>query len=316
VEETDSILETMIRAMGIGNIHGRDVFKHSFADMHITSEYIRSCVDNYLCKEPEPRMAYRDKVHVPIRLPQNCAGCPHLFTYAILKKLNVVVASGIGCCGLSALPIMNASNIVQSMGSAPGIIHGMSRVEQTDSPGRYAAVFGDGELWHSGLMGIINLVYNNSNCKIIILDNDVIGMTGGQPHPSSQYSNSEKKINLNIKDLCKTLGIERVFEIDPYCYEDYYNLLVQEYRIDGISVIIAKKPCIRLHKGNKKGIAVIGEQCVKCGQCLGTGCPAIETERKGEKLLYRINQVLCIGCKLCIRVCSKKAIVYKEIENG
>lgn len=313
VEEIHPLLETAIKAEGF-EVLGHEVLKRPPVPLHLTPEIIKARVDGFLESQTKthPVSSAENNTKpapVPVRLPQNCAGCPHLTTFFLLKKLKVKVVSGIGCCGLSSLPILKASCIVQSMGSPPGILHGMYISSDDGERTKSAAVFGDGEFWHSGLMGIINAVFHRSKIKVIILDNNVIAMTGGQAHPSTVHSRKEKK-RLDIKKLCRVLGIKAVYEINPDNYKKYLRLLKREFRKERLSVFIVKKKCSRVYRPKQSGICVITDQCKQCGECLETGCAGLE---KNEKKMV-INPQLCTGCRLCQYVCPVGAIIYKKQE--
>jgi indolepyruvate ferredoxin oxidoreductase alpha subunit len=56
---------------------------------------------------------------------------------------------------------------------------------------------------------------------------------------------------------------------------------------------------------------MINENCKKCRSCLKIGCPAIVD--KGDRIV--INSALCVGCRLCTRLCSFNAIVKAGDKN-
>ncbi len=50
---------------------------------------------------------------------------------------------------------------------------------------RVAAVLGDSTFFHSGLTGLLNVVYNRGASTIVVLDNRTTAMTGHQDHPGT-----------------------------------------------------------------------------------------------------------------------------------
>jgi indolepyruvate ferredoxin oxidoreductase alpha subunit len=308
VEEIYPIIENAIKALKFTNIIGREIFCSAPQHLHMTPELIYERVDGYINKKP---VKHEETPEIPVRLPQNCPGCPHLFTYEILKRMGVSVVSGIGCCGLSALPIMNASNVVQSMGSPPSIIQGFYKAQGKEQNLQAVAVFGDGEFWHSGILGILDAVYNGNKIKVVILENNVIGMTGGQSHPSTVTKG--EKPRLSIKNMCKAIGVESVNEIDPYNYRSYTNLLKRELASDKSSVIIAKRKCPRIYQKVKPGFCYITSNCVRCGKCMLSGCAAVSKKSENGAANYFINPQLCVGCRLCQNICPKKAIAFRGV---
>ncbi len=50
------------------------------------------------------------------------------------------------------------------------------------------AVIGDSTFMHSGMTGLANIAYNQSNSTVIILDNSITGMTGHQQNPTTGYN--------------------------------------------------------------------------------------------------------------------------------
>ena len=92
----------------------------------------------------------------------------------------------------------------------------------------------------------MDAVNENSPITVIILDNAVIGMTGGQP------AAGEGK----IEQICAGVGVEpehiRVVVPLRKNHEQMVQVLKEELEYEGVSVVIARRECIQeLIKKNK-----------------------------------------------------------------
>ncbi|MCX6826159.1 MAG: indolepyruvate ferredoxin oxidoreductase subunit alpha [candidate division Zixibacteria bacterium] len=246
------------------------------------------------------------------RPPILCPGCPHRGAYMALKKLGVAVTGDIGCYTLGVLPPLEYLDTCICMGASIGNAIGMEKV------GGYqkgvVAVIGDSTFLHSGITGLLDAVYNKSNITVIILDNRVTAMTGGQQHPATGYTlMGETTKRVNFIELAKALGVESVHEVDPYDYQGLIKTIEGEINREGPSVIITNRPCVLMPKRiGDRPYRVIAEDCNGCSACFRIGCPAIAsskelTEHNRPKAI--IDPVLCTGCSLCAQVCQPEAIV-------
>ncbi len=132
-------------------------------------------------------------------------------------------------------------------------------------------------------------------------------MTGHQDHAATGKTlMGEDAPAINIFQLCKSLGIEHVYEVNAFDLVALEKMIKEEVNRDALSVIITKSPCV-LIKGLKfpnKCITIPGK-CVKCGACLKPGCPALT---KNEDGTVSINEIMCNGCGLCMDLCKFGAI--------
>lgn len=71
------------------------------------------------------------------------------------------------------------------MGASVSSIHGFNKALGQASEGKTVAVLGDSTFMHSGMTGLANIAYNQSNSTVIILDNSTTGMTGHQENPTT-----------------------------------------------------------------------------------------------------------------------------------
>ena len=89
---------------------------------------------------------------------------------------------------------------------------------------------------------------------LIILDNSTTAMTGHQEHPGTGRSlNHEPTNKLVLEDLARSLGIRRVFVIEPrFGTDEFDKLLTESLESKELTVIIARRPCILIAKELKQ----------------------------------------------------------------
>lgn len=245
-----------------------------------------------------------EKKDLPVRPPVMCAGCPHRGVFYILSKLKLTVSADIGCYTLGAQPPLCAVDTVLCMGASVGIAHGFEKALGREQSKKTVAVIGDSTFIHSGITGLINAVYNKSNITLIILDNSTTGMTGHQQHPATGFTLKQEPAKiLDIAALCRSCGIDSLRIVDSYDLKEVEKAVKEETERDGVSVIIAKRPCALLDRNYPPSMKI--EDCRKCGICLKLGCPAIEKQADGSAA---INASQCVGCGLCAKVCRFDAV--------
>ena len=292
VEELEPFIENQLKAHGV-KCEGKDLFsKQGELSVAIIREKLLGVKTN------------AEKSDLPVRPPVMCAGCPHRGVFYILNKLKLTVSADIGCYTLGAQPPLAAVDTVLCMGASVGIAHGFEKARGREQSAHTVAVIGDSTFIHSGITGLINAVYNKSNITLIILDNSTTGMTGHQQHPATGLTLKQEPAKiLDIVALCKTVGCDSVRVVDSYDLTEVEKAVKEEIARDGVSVIVAKRPCALLNRNYPPACKV--EDCRKCGMCFRLGCPAIEKQEDGSA---RINASLCVGCGLCEKVCRFGAI--------
>jgi indolepyruvate ferredoxin oxidoreductase alpha subunit len=243
---------------------------------------------------------------LPPRPPVLCAGCPHRGVFAALRKLKAFVTGDIGCYTLGTLPPLSALHTCLCMGAGVGEAHGINAV---CGEKKAVAVIGDSTFVHSGITGLVNIAYNNSNSVVIILDNATTAMTGGQEHPATgRLLTGEPASKLSLEGICNAAGIEKVDVVDPVDITATEATIRAAMDHDGPAVVIARRPCVLLSRDHEPAYEIDEDTCVQCGLCVRLGCPAIGVE-DGQPM---IDAALCTGCNLCAQVCPKDAISQTE----
>jgi indolepyruvate ferredoxin oxidoreductase, alpha subunit len=125
-----------------------------------------------------------------------------------------------------------------------------------DQARRVVSVIGDSTFVHSGISGLVEMVYNPppSGHVLIILDNATTAMTGHQEHPGTGRTlGHEPTGKVSLEDLARSLGIRRVHVIEPRFGSDEFDRLLGDCLESGeLAVIIARRPCILIVKQLKQ----------------------------------------------------------------
>lgn len=243
---------------------------------------------------------------VPMRPPVLCPGCPHRAVFYVLKKLGLTVAADIGCYTLGAMPPLAAVDSVVCMGASIGMALGLEKARGRDFAKKTVAVIGDSTFVHSGITGLVDMVYNQGHSTVIIVDNSTTGMTGHQPNPTTGFNvRGEIAPQLDVVKLCEAIGVPSVRVVDPFNMKKLEQTILEESEKDVPSVIIARRPCALLVKKKTAPCAINTDKCRKCGMCMKIGCPAILKAENGQ---VSIDASLCNGCGLCKEMCHFGAI--------
>lgn len=303
IEELEPFFENQIRKMGI-KVIGKD-------KLPVTGEYSASLLrERIFGKGFERNYDIDDKS--PVRPPVMCPGCPHRGMFHVIKKLKLNVMGDIGCYTLGALSPTEAMDTCVCMGASIGMAHGAEKARGREFGKKTVAILGDSTFIHSGITGLIDIVYNKGCSTVIILDNSITGMTGHQHNPTTGFTiKGEPTKQVDLALLAKAVGIERVRIADPFDIKEFEQVVKEETQSDEPSLIISQRPCALLKNVRYEGPRMINENCRKCRSCLRIGCPAIVD--KGDRII--INTALCVGCKLCTKLCSFNAIVKAGDEN-
>lgn len=300
LEELDPIIETHCRNLGL-TVIGKD-------KMPMIGEFAQGMVAKALKELDRPSVSLEEAV--PPRPPVLCAGCPHRGLFYILAKHKVTVLGDIGCYTLAAYAPLYAIETCACMGASVSSIHGFNKALGQESEGKTVAVLGDSTFMHSGMTGLANIAYNQSNSTVIILDNSITGMTGHQQNPTTGKNlRGEPAGKIDLETLCRAMGIRRVRVVDPYDLKATEEAVVEELAAEEPSVIITRRPCVLLKSVVKKpAYAVDPEKCKGCKLCMKIGCPAISW--KDKKAV--VDPTQCVGCGVCDQLCKFDAFLHEE----
>ncbi|MBO4889088.1 MAG: indolepyruvate ferredoxin oxidoreductase subunit alpha [Firmicutes bacterium] len=311
VEELDPIIENHVKALGIP-VHGKDLLPmiDEFSQNLIAEKIGKS---GLLPAELVPVVPETDQLSEPIpaRPPVMCAGCPHRGLFYTLKKNKCTVLGDIGCYTLGAVAPLSTIEMTLCMGASIGAVHGFNKVMGSESEGKTVAVIGDSTFMHSGMTGLANVAYNQSNSTIIILDNSITGMTGHQQNPTTGYNiKGDPAGKIDLEALCRAMGFERVRVVDPYDLSQCDEVLKEELAVPAPSVIISRRPCALLkYVKHKPALTVDTDKCIGCKSCMRIGCPAISMKSGSDgKLKASVDPTLCVGCGVCQQLCPKDAL--------
>ena len=300
IEELDPVIEDHCKALG-ANVIGKEKFT-------LLGEYTPAMIKAAVLGESAAESEAIDEV-IPVRPPVMCPGCPHRGTFYVLKKLGLVVSGDIGCYTLGAVAPLASVDTTICMGASVSAAHGMAKARGEEFNKKLVSVIGDSTFMHSGITGLVDIVYNKGANTVIILDNSITGMTGHQDNPTTGKTiRGEETKQVNLITLCKGIGVEHVVVADPFNLKEFEKVVKEETERDEPSVIIAQRPCALLKSVKYTGHCKITDKCKKCKLCLKIGCPAISW--KDDHVEIDITQ--CNGCGLCENLCAFGAIVKEE----
>ncbi len=296
VEELDGFIETHCRTLGL-SVSGKDLFSN-------IGELSQNLVKEKLGGTVQAGASLDE--NIPARPPVMCAGCPHRSIFYVLKKLNLTVLGDIGCYTLGAVAPLGAIDTTVCMGASVSGLHGFVKAGEEESAGKAVAVIGDSTFIHSGVTGLINIAYNESDSTVIILDNSITGMTGHQQNPTTGYNlKGDPCTKIDLESLCRAVGINRVRVVDPYDMETCQTVIKEEVAAKEPSVIISRRPCALLKYVKHLGpICSDPEKCKGCKACMNIGCPAVSMVDGKAK----IDNTLCVGCGVCKQLCKFDAL--------
>lgn len=300
IEELDDFIETHCAKIGVPVI-GKELFP-------LCGEISQTMIREKILGETPSQLSLEETL--PGRPPVMCPGCPHRGVFAALSRLRVYVSGDIGCYTLGASAPLSAIDSVVCMGASISAAHGISKAIGTYNGKVPVAVIGDSTFIHSGVTGLINIAYNQSNAVTVILDNSITGMTGHQQNPTTGLTlQGDPTSSVDLEALCKAVGIQRVRVVDPYDLPETYRVLKEEVEAGGPSVVIARRPCALLKTVTRQpSYRIDPEKCTTCRACLRIGCPAISM-KEGT---VAIDSTQCVGCGQCISQCRFDAILKGE----
>ena len=300
-EELEPVIEEQVKSWGIAAV-GKELFT-------VQGEYSANMIREKILKE---QVFSKEPANVPARPPILCPGCPHRSVFSVLNRLGIHAAGDIGCYTLGAVPPLSVIDTTICMGASISTLHGMEKGRGKEYIKNWVAVIGDSTFMHTGVNSLMNMVYNQGSGTVIILDNSTTGMTGHQDHAATGKTlKGEIVAAISIYQLCKSMGIDHVVEVDAFDTKQLERIIKEETASDEVSVIITKAPCVLL-KGNvfPYKCKPVKDKCKKCGMCFKPGCPALTKKADGT---IAIDDTMCNGCGLCEQLCKFGAI--ERVQN-
>jgi len=153
-----------------------------------------------------------------------CDDCPYRPIYETVGDLSVPVAGDAGCSIRAVRPPLEAVDVVYGLGSSVAVASGFGK--------KGIAIIGDYALTHSGLQGLIDAVNNKREVLVVLLNNGVAAMTGGQP----------------VQDITPILEaiVSGLRTIDlPADRDSIEVVLIEELKMPGVSLVVARGVCPR-----------------------------------------------------------------------
>ena len=300
VEELDPIIENHCKALGL-DVQGKDL-------LPVCGEFSQNLIAKAFGIDT-PKGLHLEET-LPLRPPVMCPGCPHRGLFYTLQKIGCTVLGDIGCYTLGAVAPLGSMELCLCMGASVSSLHGFNKMGGRETEKNTVCVIGDSTFMHSGMTGLANIAYNQSNSTVIILDNSITGMTGHQQNPTTGYNiKGDPAGKIDLEALCRAMGFSRVEVVDPYDLASCERVIRQELEAEDASVIISRRPCALLKYVKKKApLRVAPDACKGCRMCMRIGCPAISI-RSGKAV---VDATLCIGCGVCTQMCRFGAFQKKE----
>lgn len=275
-------------------------------------ESVHKVLESYLGLDAVPAIQLPEPPQMPVRPPVLCAGCPHRASFYAVKQAmkgrKAVFSGDIGCYTLGNAMPLDMVDTCLCMGADITMAQGLHRIEPDTVNFSF---IGDSTFFASGMTGIVNAVYNQTDIILMVLDNSTTAMTGHQPHPGTGMTMMhEISPKVSIEAILRAVGLTSVETVDPLNLEQTIQAVRTAADKPGVKAIICKSPCIAVSKPAKR-LRVDESRCVGCKQCIRElGCPAISL--KGQKAY--IEPDLCFGCTICAQVCKPGAIREEDAQ--
>lgn len=310
-EELDPVIEEGLIELAYQNritveILGKKT-GHTPCAGEFTYEIVRDTLAKVLEIELKDDAPCAPPPELPVRNPVLCAGCPHRASfYAVklaMKGQKAVFTGDIGCYTLGNAKPLEMTDTCLCMGAGITVAQGLKRAQPDTA---HIAFVGDSTFFHTGLPGIANAVYNQTDITVVILDNYTTAMTGHQPHPGiGKTMMGIQHGKIDIYGVVKALGAAYVKKADPFDLENAVKTVQEAVAEPGVSVVIFESPCIAIVKPQRM-MHVDAQKCKACGRCVREiGCPALFIG--ADKKVF-VEPSLCTGCGLCTDVCPFDAI--------
>jgi len=215
IEETEPVIEKQLSKRVLGKLTGH--MPYGLVESGDIRKAIKNINIDIVKRKVVPQTIEKRGVR-PI-----CDDCPYLPLYKAVKELDVPVAGDLGCSIMTSSPPLSLLDAAFSLGSSISTACGFDR--------RGIAIIGDFGFVHSGIPALVNAVHNKHDVVVILLQNYVAAMTGGQVVP-------------DLTGLIKYY-IEDTVVVEPADQIIIKGLLETKLISKGISVVIARARCPR-----------------------------------------------------------------------
>ena len=275
-----------------------------------TRDSVTSYINTFLGLSDQKDAGLPVAPELPVRPPVLCAGCPHRASFYAVKKAlkgrKAVFCGDIGCYTLGNAQPLDMTDTCLCTGADVTMAQGMQRIEPDTL---HFSFIGDSTFFASGITGVVNAVYNQTDIILVVLDNSTTAMTGHQPHPGTGVTMMGEVSNcISIEKILEAIGVRSIQITDPLDYAAAVAAVQKAAGETGVRAIIFRSPCIAKIKPAAP-VCVDTEKCTSCKFCIREiGCPAITLS--GGKA--QIEPSLCTGCGLCTQICPFHAIDRKE----
>jgi indolepyruvate ferredoxin oxidoreductase alpha subunit len=316
VEELEPVIEDQLKVLGF-KVEGK---QHFSREGEYSVQLVRAGFADAGFLKAVERPTPLSAEAIP-RPPLLCAGCPHISAYMALNAIEARVAGDIGCYTLAAIEPLHAIHTTVAMGSSIGNAVGMARSGNETRP--IVATIGDSTFLHSGIPPLIDAVYTKANITVLLLDNHITAMTGGQDHAATgQDIRGVQTPRIDFAEMCRAVGVKWIKEIDSYDMGSLFQTVREATLYKGVSVVISNRPCV-LDPTRIRGepLAVTTKNCTGCQSCMNLGCPAITWDDAMYDGHHKatIDPLKCIGCSLCTQVCPvdgiRPVVAYEPAGN-
>ncbi len=316
LEELDDVLEQEVKALAYDRgLSTRIIGKTDLEDW--LGEYTPDKVWRILRKSwpdllPEPP-AEVGPLPTP-RPPQMCPGCGHRTAFLAVKRAlrdEDITVGDIGCHTLGFLEPYEVGQVLLSMGHSTATGAGLSLFNTSR---KVVTFLGDSTLFHAGLPGIVNALFNRHNLTLVLMENGTTAMTGHQDHPGSGRNVNSPTEAIPIEGMLEGLGVKSIRRTDAYAMSRLVKMVQEAVEEEGLSVIIASHPCMLKHTREQrrqgtykdKMVRVVEEKCTRAYTCVADfACPTFQVDEEGR---VTTHPDLCIGDASCLQTCSSRAI--------
>ncbi len=262
IEEGDPVVAEALLAAGV-HVEGK-------AEMYRFGELSVSRVRRILARDESP-----EAPPAKAKPPELCEACPYHPVYGALQRMGCIVAGDIGCYTLGVMEPYQAMDTCVAMGASVGVGLGLRHVLPEEQARKVVSVIGDSTFIHSGISGLVEMVYNPpaTGHVLLVLDNGTTAMTGQQEHPGTgRTMEHDATGHVSIEGMARAAGVKNVDVVDPVKDpRGFEALLAARLSSNDLSVIVSRRPCIlaaadiRAFEKQNAEKAAAASPCAACG---------------------------------------------------